>query len=39
MAGKNLKILDLRFLVDRDALKLIIPGIDYRLQVMHKQVI
>ena len=39
IAGKKLKTLDLRFSVDRDAFKLIIPGIDYCLQMMYKQVI
>ena len=39
MASKKLKILDLSLSVDRDAFKLIIPEINYRLQVMHKQVI
>ena len=36
ISGKTLKILDLNLLVNRDALKLIIPEINYHSQVMHE---
>ena len=39
MAGKKPKILDLRLSFNRNTFKLIIPKIDYRLQVMHEQVV